>query len=213
MGFCRKTQGPCSRENIGIVRDSQTRRQGDEFLYSFCQLRLTPSPVRHTRVERARVATDPTRLVRVQHHRGRFQQVHLLVRYPLCFRPIRFPRIDRYPELRELELRQLERVLLLSEPGLLKAKIKAYAHGELPHAENILSALYDLMESDESVKETPVPVVPHPRVSYVSLGALQRPPWRGPASYITNANARISVEVFSAARTLQVKPQSNSGAE
>ena len=153
----------------------------------------------------------------MQHHRGRFQQVHLLVRYPLCFRPIRFPWIYRYPELRELELRQLERVLLLSEPGptpgLLKAKIKAYTHVELPHAENILPALYDLMESDESVKETPVPVVPHPRVSYVSPGALLRPPWRGPTSYITNANARISVEVFSAARTLQVKLQSNSGAE
>ena len=155
----------------------------------------------------------------MQHHRGSLQQVHLLVRYPLCFRPIRFPRIDRYPELRELELRQLERVLLLSEPGptpgLLKAKIKAYAYGESPHAENILSALYDLMESDESVKETLVPVVPHPRVSYVSPGALLRPPppWRGPTSYITNANARISVEVFSAARTLQAKLQSNSGTE
>ena len=153
----------------------------------------------------------------MQHHRGTVQQVHLLVRYLLSLGPIRFPWIYRYPELRELELRQLEGVLLLSEPGptpgLLRAKTKAYAHGELPHAENILSALYDLMESDESVKETPVPVVPRPRVSYVSPGVLLRPPWRGPASYITNANARISVEVFSAARTLQVKLQSNSGAE
>jgi len=53
-------------------------------------------------------------------------------------------------------------VLLSSEPGptlgLLKAKIEGYAHGEFPHAENILPALYDLMESDESVKESPVPV-------------------------------------------------------
>ena len=82
------------------------------------------------------------------------------VQYHLSPRTIRFPQIDRYPELRELELRQLARVLLSSDSGptlgLLKAKIKAYAHGELPHAENILPALYELMESDESVKETPI---------------------------------------------------------
>ena len=68
--------------------------------------------------------------------------------------------------MRELELRQLARVLLSSDSdptlGLLKAKIKGYAHGELPHAENILPALYELMESDESVKELPVPVATLP---------------------------------------------------
>ena len=57
-------------------------------------------------------------------------------------------------------------MLLSSEPGptlgLLKAKIKGYAHGELPHAENILPALYNLMESDESVKDTPPPAAPSP---------------------------------------------------
>jgi len=57
-------------------------------------------------------------------------------------------------------------VLLSSDSGptlgLLRAKIKGYAHGELPHAESILPALYDLMESDESVKETPVPVAASP---------------------------------------------------
>jgi len=88
------------------------------------------------------------------------------VRYPLSLRSIRFPQIDRYPELRELELRQLARVLLSSDSGptlgSLKAKIKGYAHGELPHAENILPALYELMESDESVKETPVPAAASP---------------------------------------------------
>ena len=46
--------------------------------------------------------------------------------------------------------------------GLLRAKIKGYAHGEFPHAENILPALYEFMESDESVKETPVPAVISP---------------------------------------------------
>jgi len=63
--------------------------------------------------------------------------------------------------LRELELRQLARVLLSSDSGptleLLKTKAKSYAHGELPHAEDVLPALYELMESDESVEETPLP--------------------------------------------------------
>ena len=57
-------------------------------------------------------------------------------------------------------------MLLSSEPdptlGLLRAKIKEYAHGELQHAEHVLSALYDLMESDESVKETLPPAAPPP---------------------------------------------------
>jgi len=57
-------------------------------------------------------------------------------------------------------------VLLSAEPGptsgLLKAKVKAYAHGELPHAENVLPALYDLMESDESVKDMSPPAAPSP---------------------------------------------------
>ena len=45
---------------------------------------------------------------------------------------------------------------------LLKAKIKGYAHGELQHAEHVLPALYELMESDESVKDTPLPAAPSP---------------------------------------------------
>ena len=67
----------------------------------------------------------------------------------------------RSPELRQLELRQLARVLLSSDPnpalGLLKAKIKSYGHGELPHAEDVLPALYELMENDDPVKEKPFP--------------------------------------------------------
>ena len=61
--------------------------------------------------------------------------------------------------MRQLELKQLARALLSSDSGptlgLLKTKIKSYGHGELPHTEDILPALYQLMESDESVKETP----------------------------------------------------------
>jgi len=68
--------------------------------------------------------------------------------------------------LRELELRQLARVLLSSDSGptlgLLKTKIKSYGHGESPHAEDILPTLYELMESDESVKETPLPAAAPP---------------------------------------------------
>jgi len=88
------------------------------------------------------------------------------VRYPLSLKPVRFPRIDRYPELRQLELRQLARVLLSSDPdptlGLLKAKIKNYGHGEFLHAEDVLPDLYNFMENDESVKETPFPHLCHP---------------------------------------------------
>jgi len=68
--------------------------------------------------------------------------------------------------LRQLELRQLARMLLSSDPdptlGLLKTKIKSYGHGEFPHAEDILPDLYELMENDESVKETPFPEAVQP---------------------------------------------------
>ena len=90
------------------------------------------------------------------------------MRHPsLSLKPAGFiPTINRYPELRELELRQLARVLLSSDSGhtleLLKAKIKSYAHGELEHAEHILPALYELMESDESVNETLLPAAVSP---------------------------------------------------
>jgi len=61
---------------------------------------------------------------------------------------------------------QLARVLLSSKPGptlgLLRAKVKSYGHGELPHAEHVLPALYELMESDESVEETPLPAAALP---------------------------------------------------
>ena len=72
-----------------------------------------------------------------------------------------FLSIDRYPELRELELRQLARVLLSSDSGptlgALRRKIKSCAKGNLPHAEHVLPTLYELMESDESVEEASLP--------------------------------------------------------
>ena len=46
--------------------------------------------------------------------------------------------------------------------GALNAKIRSYTSGELPHAEYVLPALYELMESDESVEETPLPAAAPP---------------------------------------------------
>ena len=72
-----------------------------------------------------------------------------------------FSLIDRYPELRELELRQLAWTLLSTDSNralkLLKKEIKAYTRGKLPHAKHIISALYRLIESDEPVEEPPLP--------------------------------------------------------
>jgi hypothetical protein len=41
-------------------------------------------------------------------------------------------------------------------------KVQSYTYGELPHAEDILPALYELMESDGSLKETPLSVAASP---------------------------------------------------
>ena len=53
-----------------------------------------------------------------------------------------------------------------SSPALhvLKDKINAYAAGQLPHAKDILPALYELMETDEAFKET-TPLAPPPAPS------------------------------------------------
>jgi hypothetical protein len=81
-----------------------------------------------------------------------------LVCCPLTVRSFKFLLIGRYPELRELELRQLARVLLSSDSdptlGKLKSKITSYTNGQLPHAEHVLPVLYELMENDGSVTET-----------------------------------------------------------
>jgi hypothetical protein len=74
--------------------------------------------------------------------------------------------IYRYPELRELELRQLAWRLLSADSNrtlrLLKKEIKAYTRGKLPHAKDVISALYTLMESDEPVEEPPLPATVAP---------------------------------------------------
>jgi hypothetical protein len=85
-----------------------------------------------------------------------------LVRCLLLLGRSEFLLIDRHPELRELELKQLARVLLSddSSPTLvaLKTKIKSYADGQLQHAEHIFPAIYELMESDGPIEETPLPL-------------------------------------------------------
>ena len=116
----------------------------------------------------------------MQYSRGAVQQIYLLVRCPLPLGPFKFLSIDRYPELRELELRQLARVLLSSESGptlgALNAKIRSYTCGELPHAERVLPALYELMEGDESVEETSSPAAASPfrRVTSEGWNRLKR---------------------------------------
>ena len=93
-----------------------------------------------------------------------------MVRRPLPLRPFEFLLVGRYPELRELELRQLARTLLSSDSSpasvTLKTKINNYANGQLSHAEDVLPALYELMESDESVEEAlpPTAVLPNQQV-------------------------------------------------
>ena len=86
-----------------------------------------------------------------------------MVRCPLPLRPFEFLLIDRYPKLRELELRQLERALLSSDSSpvlvTLKAKINSHANGQFSHAEDVLPALYELMESEEQVGEVSLPIV------------------------------------------------------
>ncbi|KAF9793441.1 hypothetical protein BJ322DRAFT_1155521 [Thelephora terrestris] len=85
-----------------------------------------------------------------------------------------------YPELRELELRQLARVLLSSDSGStlasFKEKVKCYTHGNLPHGKHIIPALYELMESDLSVREPPltVPASADPQVIGSGWAGLKR---------------------------------------
>ena len=63
----------------------------------------------------------------------------------------------RYPEVRNLELRQLTKALLATDPSAvrhaLRDKIKAYGCGRLPYARDILPAFYERMESIGSFKE------------------------------------------------------------
>ena len=88
--------------------------------------------------------------------------------------------------MRELELRQLAREVLSSDLSptlwLLRGKIRSYNDGELPHAEHILPALYELMESDESVRETPLPT-PEPSAEQEATGG----DWEGLKKALTSS--------------------------
>ena len=98
----------------------------------------------------------------MQHCRRSVQQIHLVVRNPTSLRRFDFSPADRYSGLRKLEVRQLARTLLPPASGrnleALKEKINSYTRGQLPHAKHVISALYELMESDEPVEEIPLPV-------------------------------------------------------
>ena len=66
----------------------------------------------------------------------------------------------RYPEIKKLELEELAQALLSADSGptldALNGKIKAYTRGQLPHAPDVLPALYELMERKEPLKKAPV---------------------------------------------------------
>ena len=122
-------------------------------------------------------------------------------------RTIRFPHTGyRYPELRELELRQLARVLLSFNPSptleLLKTKIKSYGHGRLRHAKDILPTLYELMESDESVKEMPLPAAAPPN-QQVAGGD-----WEGLTRALTSS---LTTGMFLDSQVYAVKSRSSTG--
>ena len=70
--------------------------------------------------------------------------------------------VGRYPELRELEVRQLARALLSVDSATtmqsLQKGIENYTHGRLPHATHVISTIYELMESDDSVEVDEIPL-------------------------------------------------------
>ena len=70
--------------------------------------------------------------------------------------------VSRYPELRDLEVRQLARALLSTDSAStlqsLQKGIEIYTRGQLPHAMHIISTIYEFMESDDSVAATEIPL-------------------------------------------------------
>ena len=70
--------------------------------------------------------------------------------------------VSRYPELRDLEVRQFARALLSVDSATtmqsLQKGIESYTHGRLPHATHVISTIYELMESDDSVEVDEIPL-------------------------------------------------------
>ena len=99
------------------------------------------------------------------HCGGGVQQVHLSVCHSILIQGSKSSPRYRYPELRELELKQLAWTLLSMDPNLalhaLKDKIRASTRGQFPYAKGVLPALYELMESDGTFQGTP----PNPSAS------------------------------------------------
>ena len=98
----------------------------------------------------------------MRYRRRSVQQIHLVVCRRTSLRVFNFSPEGRYPKLREFEIRHLARMLLSADSALtlgsLESRIESYTRGELPHAKHVISALYQLMESDGSVEEPPLPV-------------------------------------------------------
>jgi len=64
---------------------------------------------------------------------------------------------------------------------VLKDKIKAYNRGQLPHAKDILPALYELIDSDETFKEMPAQLPAPPDKSTAGRG------WEGLKTALTRS--------------------------
>ena len=106
----------------------------------------------------------------MRHHRGSLQQVHI----PVIDFEMSSPSVTAkctcfsYPEVREVQIEHLARNLLSSaEPwqtAALKRKIEFYTSGALPHAQDLLPALYHRLANPLSMSvRTPHPPQRPPR--------------------------------------------------
>jgi len=94
------------------------------------------------------------------HFGGDIQQVHLPAPHPILLPQSEF--LPRYRlETERTETEGVDTHIAVAEPSrvphVLKEKIIAYAGGQLPHAKDTLPALYELMKTDEALKETTAP--------------------------------------------------------
>ena len=87
-----------------------------------------------------------------------------MVRCSTSLRTPDFSLVNRYPELRNFEIRRLASSLLSDGRGRshtlwsLERKIDRYTRGQLPHTKQVILTLYELVEGDEPVEEVPLPV-------------------------------------------------------
>lgn len=106
----------------------------------------------------------------MRYRRGSLQQVHVSVigfEMPSPSIPAKYPRFS-FPDVREAQVEHLARNLLSSiEPwktAALKRKIEFYTSGVLPHAQDVLPALYHRLANPRTMSmRTPHPVQTPPK--------------------------------------------------